>query len=704
MNTKRCILSILLCLSLLLTACAAPATTKPAPEGSSGTVTSDAAATDTPTDTTGDDTLTETSAKYFDPAIEGNLTEKPSIQDNYIGALGYDWYQSAQIPDGYAKWSSFDELTFNVKKDMIALLQSPNESIDQQKAGALFASAMDTETRDAAGNSTLMRTFYAIEATQSLEELSDLFASDGALYLYIPLIRTFVSADAQNSSVNLAALAPPALSLEDSAEYTQLTEQGERFKAANEKYYQALLTHNGVDKATATTMIADAYAFEEMLAPGIYPLETSYRDDYQELIYNVYTREELAALSPNFPLIDILDLSGFDHAKRFQVTEPDAYKKLNDIYTEENLANIKAYLMIHLLANMACFGDSFSANADIQWQNEKYGISGSKPQEEIAYGLCNSLIGELLGTIYAEQYFDEASKADIIDMIEEIKLVYKEHLNNADWLSEETRKTAFEKLDTMSLRIGYPEVYQIDWDAIQFEADTPFIENTMNCISLVLLQTNKQADQPVNLDLWIMNANTVNAGYMPSDNSINFPAAILRPPFYDPTASQSAKLGSIGAVIAHEITHAFDTTGSQYDKDGNLINWWTDEDRAAFKERTKTVSSYYSSIEVLEGEYVQGDLTIGETVADLGAISATLDIVRELEEPNYDDFFSAFATIWFEKCTPEYRVYNLKNDPHAPSYLRANVTFSQFQEFYDTYDIKEGDAMYVAPEDRLQVW
>ncbi len=549
-----------------------------------------------------------------------------------------------------------------------------------------------------------MRSFHAVENVQSLEELSNLLASDGAFYNFTGIVVAGATIDAKNSTVYVTGIAPTGLSLGDSAEYTQMTEQGERFKAANEKFYQALLTHNGIDESTAATMIADAYAFEEQLAPSIYPLETSYRDDYYELTYNIFSREELAALSPDFPLMDILDLSGLKHATRFQVSEPDAVKMLNDLYTEENLEQIKAYLMIDLLETLAAYGDSFSADAANTWSNDKYGSSGSEPQDVKAYNLCNSLVGELFGVIYAEQYFDDAAKADLTDMVDEIKLVYKDHLNNADWLTEETRETACEKLDTLTLRIGYPDVYMYDWDSIDFEADTPFIENVMHCITQMSAQQNQKADQPVEQDCWVMGANTVNAYYLPNDNSINFPAAILQPPFYDTSASRSTNLGSIGVVIAHEITHAFDTTGSQFDKDGNMTNWWTDKDRAAFKERTDKVASYYGAIEVIDGEYVQGDLTIGETVADLGAVAATLDIMQNLEDADYEEYFSGFATIWYEKCTPESRVYLLKNDPHAPCYLRANVTLAQFQQFCDTYGIKEGDSMYVAPEDRLQVW
>ena len=202
-----------------------------------------------------------------------------------------------------------------------------------------------------------------------------------------------------------------------------------------------------------------------------------------------------------------------------------------------------------------------------------------------------------------------------------------------------------------------------------------------------------------------MSANTVNACYTATDNSITFPAAILQEPFYSTSNSREQNLGGIGMVIGHEISHAFDTnTGSKYDAEGNMVNWWTEEDAAAFEERSKKVEDRYASIEVLPGEYVHGDLTIGETVADLGGVAATLDLMAEIEDADYDAYFRQFASIWKSVETKEYISNALLTNPHAPNYLRADITVQQFEEFYETYDIPEGSAMYTAPEDRLHVW
>ena len=694
------VLVLVLTAALLLPACTAAAPA-PAAEPSSAEAPAETAAPETE-----DVVVEETAATVVwpDPGIEGNLPETPSVKDDLAAYLNYDWYKNTEIPEGYSAWSSFSVLDETVRGQMIETLSSPDDSADQQKAAALYSAILDADSRDAAGLGSLQASFDALLAVESLDELDTLMTSDVNFFHFVPLAVTGVAPDLENSLVYVATVYAPYLSLNDSAEYTQLTEQGQRMKDANDVLSKALLTHNGISEADADKMIADAFAWETELAKGIYPTETSYRDDYLQLTYNEYSPEELRALIPNVPFMEMLSGVGLGAASRYIVSEPEALKTLSQIYTEENLAGVKAYAAIYMLKMTAEVCDSFSDSASIDWINAVYGSSGRKPEDVRAYTLCDSLFGELLGKIYAGKYFDEASKADVTAIIYDVFDAYKARLAAADWLSEATRATAVEKLDTMTLRVGYPEVYRFDWDKIGVAADKPLIDNYASIITEESAQLNALADQPVNRDVWGISANTVNACYEPSDNSINFPAAILNPPFYNAEGSRSENLGGIGSVIAHEITHAFDTTGSQFDKDGNMSNWWTDEDRAAFKALTDKVAERFASIEVVNGEHVRGDLTIGETVADLGAIACTLDIMRELDEPDYESFFGAWVSVWAQRITHEMREYYLKYDPHAPSYLRANVTLQQFQELYDTYDIQEGDFMYVAPEDRLKVW
>lgn len=706
MKKRYHILSVLLTTSLLLTSCGSTASTAAISEdAATGTQTTAADETTEKTEEASEvSAVSDNTVVWPDPAIEGNLLDSPTVGDDFLQYTCHDWYANTKIPDGYTRWTNFNTLTQNITTQLTDTLQNPDDSHDQQNAAAFYHAAMDMSTRDQAGYGSLMDTFQAVQQIQTLEELTKLLKTDLNLYYFCPLVSTDVSADLKNSTVNVAGINSPYLSLNDSAEYENMTDQGKRFKTANDKYFKALLTHCGTEEKEAEQMIADSFEWEGKLASKIYPVSTQYRSDYYNLIYNEMTPDELAALSPDFPLMDVLNQVGFQKASRFIVSEPDSIKQLNALYTEENLAGIKSYIQINLLSMAAPYTDSYSADATIEWNNEKLGSSGRKTQELYAYDICNKYIGELLGKIYTDKYFDENSKADATEMITAVSNAFRKRLTDADWLSEATRSTALEKLDTMTVNVGYPTKYMFDWENTNISADSSLLDLVKERTYVMGKYKSDLIDTPVDRGCWTMSAHTVNAFYDPTTNSINFPAAILHAPFYDVDASRSANLGGIGTVIGHELTHAFDTMGSQFDKDGNMKNWWTDEDLAAFKERTDKVAARYSSIDVTNGEHVQGDLTIGETVADLGGVASTLDIMHSLDNPDYEEYFTSFATLWEERISPEQRSSLLKADAHAPAYLRANITSQQFQEFYDTFDVKEGDFMYVAPEERLKVW
>ena len=307
--------------------------------------------------------------------------------------------------------------------------------------------------------------------------------------------------------------------------------------------------------------------------------------------------------------------------------------------------------------------------------------------------------------MYGKTFFGDGAKADVEDMIHELLEVYDQRLANADWLTEETREYARQKLTTMDIRAGYPDSLDDWWYTLDASEETCATDMAVYLYTESFKYSLQKVGQTVDRGQWPMTANTVNACYLATDNSITFPAAILQEPFYSASYSREQNLGGIGVVIGHEISHAFDTnTGSKYDAYGNMVNWWTEEDAAAFAERSAKVEARYSSIEALPGEYVHGDLTIGETVADLGGMAATLDLMAGIEDADYDAYFRQFATIWACVETKEYLSGYLLTNTHAPSYLRADITVQQFEEFYETYDIPEGSAMYTAPEDRLKVW
>lgn len=305
-----------------------------------------------------------------------------------------------------------------------------------------------------------------------------------------------------------------------------------------------------------------------------------------------------------------------------------------------------------------------------------------------------------------DKYFDKESKDDVENMSKEIIKNFENRLQNNEWMSRRTKEKALDKLENINVKIGYPTTWN-DYGEIQiksYEDGGSLIENIIN---IYLAQSKKQfskLNQPVDKNEWNMGACAVNAYYNALNNEIVFPAGILQKPFYDKNASKEKNLGGIGAVIGHELTHAFDNAGAQFDEKGKLKNWWNDNDYKEFVNRSKKVMRYYSKIEANDGKYVDGFLTAGENISDLGGIACVLDLAKKIDNPNLKDLFENYATIWREVSTRELKEYLLSNDPHSPKKVRVNVVLSQFEDFYKTYDIREGDQMYVKPEERIGIW
>ncbi len=647
---------------------------------------------------------------WHDPNVVGNWPESGGPGDDFAVYVSRDWHERTELPEGRSRWTAFGELTIDVKQNVIDLLESAAETHDEQTVSSMFDAALDWGTRDAAGLSPVSDTLEALLGACSVDDIANLYLTDGKLFLHTPLLNAYVQPDLLDSSTMLAGISPATLSMNDSAEYTgERTATGERRRAAKESFALGMLGIAGVDEAEARQMVEDLFAFEERLARFICPVADSYRDDWIRRCYNIYTRDELAALCPGMPLLEILDAAGLAQAERFNVDEPTFVEGLGGLFAEENFAGLRAYLVIGLLSDVARFADSASEDAYIAYTNAVEGSTGKLPEKERAYNLVKLMADELVGAVYGRRFFDDESRADVEGILETLLDTFELRLETADWLGEETRTTALEKVRTMTRRIGYPvDDFQYAWEELDL---APRIEAGASLLDLYVYmaewkgsQDNAKAGQPANHGVWPMSGAEVNACYEPTDNSITFPAAILRSPIYDKSRSASANYGAVGAVIGHEITHAFDKTGSQFDAQGNLVDWWSEEDRAAFTERTSHVRNRYASIEVWDGVHCDGDLTAGETVADLGGLACALQIVDGLEDRDYEEFFTAYATLWGEILTPEMRLYYLKNDPHAPSYLRANITCQQFQQFYDTFGVREGDFMFVPEDERLKVW
>ena len=649
---------------------------------------------------------------YPDASIKENLPEeKPTAAEDFYLSNNYDYIKETDFPEGYPVYGSSYEIGMQAQSDTLELLESGKISSKYSLISDIYDQYMDSEKRDADGWSGVIPYIDAVEGSEDIKELFDtVYNSDNGLSYLTGLLGFDVDADEKDSRVNACYICPVSLDMEDSAEYTQITDYGQQRKDADTAYYQKLLMKEGYNEADAKRMTEERFELETKLAANIYDLETSYREDYQSMLYNPYTKSELIDLVGTYPIEEMLEAVGISDDTAFIVQQPEYVKALQTIFTDDNLEEIKSYFVIDILKFAAKCTDEEAYDLYNDWYNELNGSSGKETLERRAYTFISNTYSELIGMAYADYYFTEKEKADVEQIVYDLISVYRKRLENIDWLSDETKQIAIEKLDSMGVYVGYPEELYFDYSDMSFDPDADFFTNHVKALGEMLGQKAAKAGCQVNRKAWgnMMAPNVVNAGYLPTSNSIYFPAAILQAPFYSKDASLASNMGGIGNVIGHEITHAFDTNGSQYDKDGNMNNWWTDEDRAAFTERTQAVAGLYGSYETVEGYRVNGDLTIGEAVADLGGACAAMQVLNEAEaageEIDYRDYFETNAKIWCMIITEETAVNLLKTNPHAPNCLRCNLTNMQLDKFYEIYDVKDGDFMYTAPENRLKVW
>ena len=647
-----------------------------------------------------------------DMTIKENLpSEKPSAAEDYYLYVNYDAISEMTLPEGKSNYGTFVENRDNTEQQMIELLEGDaGEDTLLASVSSLYHQYMDTESRDAAGWDSVKAYTEKINSLESIDDYVELLCSDMYYLTYSLPFSYSVYADEKNSTQNILSLYPVGLLLEDSDEYREMTEMGELYKEADDTFIRQLLVKYGFAEEEADDLIEKQYQWESMLADYIYPVSTSYRADYTSLVYNPYSYDELIELAGDFPIDTFLEAIGLERQEKYVVTEPEYFSHLGALVTEENLQLIKADLLISTLIIASQYTDTESYGYYNDWVNTKQGSTGMSALDSLAYQTVNSLIPEAVGDVYANHYFSAEAREDIEKIVDELIEALRGRLEKADWMSDGTREKALEKLDAIGVYIGYADTDYYDYSKIMVDSENDLYTNVIGINVELNRQSLEKAGEAVDREAWgiVMSANTVNACYIPSMNCICFPAAILQGAFYDESASIASKMGSIGAVIGHELTHAFDTTGSQYDKDGNLENWWTDEDLEAFTALTAKVGERYGSYATVGDTRVNGDLTIGETVADLGGAAAALDVLKkhesEGENIDYQDFFEANVHLWAGIETRNRALNLLKTDPHAPMYLRVNVNLTQFDEFYETYDVEEGDAMYTAPEARLSVW
>ncbi|WP_292947506.1 M13 family metallopeptidase [Olleya sp. UBA1516] len=661
------------------------------------------------------------------PGINLDYMDKSTQpKEDFFRYVNGKWLDNNEIPDDQATWGSFQELRKKTDADALAILKaamSDNKDLenikvlpgsDQEKAVYFYQTIMDTIGRNKLGIEPVKPYLAKIEAIKNIEDLQAYMIEmepqgGGGLYGF------GVGSDPKDSNRNVAYLGGGSTGLPDRDYYIKddadSKEKREKYVAHITRMFQYL----GDDEATAKTQAEQILAFETRLEEA--KMDKVDRRDARKR-YNPRSIAEVQKMVPAVNWKNFISGIGVKQLDTVIIGDLGYFNRLQEVLADGNVSDWKAYLKWQTFNSAAGY-----LSTDIETANwEFYGkeLNGSKaqrPREERALGALNGTVGEALGKLYVDKKFPAEAKVKAKKMIENVILAFENRINKLDWMSPETKQKAIEKLKATKVKIAYPDKWK-DYSELKInsvEEGGSYLQNSLNATAWNFKDDIQKLGKPVDKSEWYMAPQVVNAYFNPAYNEIVFPAAILQPPFYNYTADDAVNYGGIGAVIGHEISHSFDDSGSRYDKDGNLNNWWTDEDLKQFEGLGKALADQYSGIEVLPETNINGAFTLGENIGDLGGVLAAYDALQMSFEQNgrpedidgftaEQRFFMSWATVWRTKMRDDALKTRIKTDPHSPGMTRAVQPLLNIDAFYEAFDIKEGDKMFIAPEDRVRIW
>ena len=623
------------------------------------------------------------------------------------------WMKNNPLPEQYSRYGIFDRLA-DTSLDQIRTIVDEAASMDQteggipQKITTLYQLGMDSVTLNAQGAEPIREELAQIAAVKDRKELAAMIATLHNEGIF-PYFVTFVDADEKNSSMNIAALFQAGLGMGDRDYY--LSEESKEIKEAYKNYIRSLFTLAGYSAEQADEAVRAVLKIEDKIARASYSREVL-RDSHKN--YTKMAGKEWVSTNDLLDWDTYFGTLGLSTDEDLVIKQQDFFRDLTSAMKDVTLDEQKLYLEYNLISAAAPYLSDDFANADFDFFGRTMsGRQELQPRWKRALSTTDSALSEALGQLYVEKYVPASSKEKMSELVANLQAALSERIEELPWMSEETKTRAQEKLAAFRVKIGYPERWR-DYSDLDIKNDS-YWANIRRSNIFDMNYTLSQAGKPVDKDKWHMSPQTVNAYYNPTTNEICFPAAILQPPFFNADADDAVNYGAIGVVIGHEMTHGFDDQGRNYDKEGNLNDWWTAEDAARFKERTDILVDQFNAVEVAPGVYANGSYTLGENIADQGGLLVSrLAYENSLEgkerpEPidGYTDaqrFYISYATVWAQNIRPEEILRLTKLDPHSLGKNRVNVTLRNIDDFYTAFDITEGDAMYLAPENRVNVW
>lgn len=652
------------------------------------------------------------SRKLLDPA---NMDTTVNPGDNFFLYANGAWLKNNPIPSSETRWGSFNELQENNYAALHNLMDEAAKDKNAkagsaaQKVGDMYRSGMDSAAIDKAGISPMNNVFGRIDAIQDANGVMNEIAKEhteglGQLYGFA------VYPDDKNVTKNIAQFYQGGLGMPDRDYYFKTDERTTKIRDAYKEYLVKMLVLMGTDETAAKKDAADIYKLETALANACFT-RVEMRDPHR--MYNKYSTDGLNKLAPGVEWKTVfagMKLNGQDSCI---VSTPKFFQEIAKQLKATPLDVWKKYLKFHAANDMAPY---LSSNID-NLHFDFYGKTMRGQQEQKArwkrvLNVVDGSVGELLGQMYVDKHFKPEAKERMLALVNNLQSTYADRIKRLDWMSDATKQKALAKLNTFMKKIGYPDKWR-NYDALKISGDN-YVQNIMNSSAFEYEYMVSKLGKPVDKTEWQMTPPTVNAYYNPAFNEIVFPAGILQYPFFDQDADDAVNYGGIGTVIGHEMTHGFDDQGAQYDADGNLNNWWSEEDAKKFAQKTGMVVTQFNNYTVLDSVHVNGSLTLGENLADLGGLAIAYEAFKKTKQGQGNEkidgftpdqrFFLSWAQVWRANSRDEETASRIMTDPHSPGEWRVNGPLSNMPEFYKAFNVQASNKMYRADSLRAKVW
>lgn len=646
------------------------------------------------------------------PVIDlANLDPSISAKEDFYQYATGGWQKNHPLKPEYSRYGSFDVLRENNEIRLNELFQGlssvkAEKGSVQQKISDLYAMGLDSTRLNAEGVNPVKPYLDALESVKDVESYVRAMADielhgDGGCW------GVYAESDMTDNSNTVLYITQSGLAL-GNRDYYLLAENAE-LREGYLNFLKKIFTLAGDEKAEQKAK--DAFDFQMTIAEPSWSM-IQQRDI--EARYNPITPEQLYKEYPALRFDAYLDAMGIPAQSKIVLEQPSYFKALNRILAKTNPRILRHYLQAQLLSG-ACgyISDDFTDASFDFFSAQMSGIKEQKPRWKRAMQAPNSILGEAVGEMYVAKYFPEKDKQKMLQIVKNIQKGLSEHVASLDWMSEQTKARAQEKLSSFIIKIGYPDKWK-DYSTLEIDAQKSYYQNLREASLWSMRDNLSKLGRPVDKTEWGMTPQTVNAYYNPTTNEICFPAGILQPPFFNPNADDAVNYGAIGVVISHEMTHGFDDQGRLFDKDGNLNNWWTEEDAASFKAKADKLVAQFDAVQIQDGLYANGSATLGENIADQGGLRIAFTAMKNSfggKEPKPIDgftaeqrFYLAYAILWGQNITPQECARLTLLDVHSLGRNRVNVSLRNLQDFFDAFDIKEGDKMFRPEEERVVIW